>query len=323
MRCSCGFFSLPRQYAPATRGSAQPLPIRRVLGRCGPRQRSFHTVSPSRFDVVVDGQLAGADLDRGALGGLRLPELVEGPFSPMSSSLNGSSASSARASSSVTTRRTNRWPSRMMRSISFSIALSFSGVNGCCDAEVVVEAVGDRRADAEVRLRVDALDGLREHVRGRVAQDAETVRAVDRHRLDGIRLLRPSSRGLSARRSRGGRRRSGRGTGRSRRPGRTRPTEGRRQSREVSRVWFGQSLLSFGRVPRPARSGLERSRAEGRGDGRARIPAKYHWRSLPSRCRTDSRDGAHRANMLKRRASRGWGHARSRHRARHPSRGSI
>ena len=70
MRCSCGFFSLPRQYAPATRVSAQPLPIMRVLGTCGPRQRSFQTVSPSRFDVVVDRELAGADLDGGALGGL-------------------------------------------------------------------------------------------------------------------------------------------------------------------------------------------------------------------------------------------------------------
>ncbi len=52
------------------------------------------------------------------------------------------------------------------------------------DAEVVVEAVGDRRADAEVRLRVDPLHRLREHVRRGVAEDVQAVGAVDRDRLD-------------------------------------------------------------------------------------------------------------------------------------------
>ena len=47
----------------------------------------------------------------------------------------------------------------------------------------------------------------------------EPVGAVDGDRLDGIRLARPPSRGLSARRSRAARRRSDRGTGRSRRRG--------------------------------------------------------------------------------------------------------
>ncbi len=57
------------------------------------------------------------------------------------------------------------------------------------DAEVVVEAVRDGRADPEVRLRIDPLHGLREDVRRRVAEDAEPVGAVDGHRLDGIRLV--------------------------------------------------------------------------------------------------------------------------------------
>ena len=39
----------------------------------------------------------------------------------------------------------------MMRSIAFSMALRSSGVNGS-RLEVVVEAVGDRRADAELRI---------------------------------------------------------------------------------------------------------------------------------------------------------------------------
>ncbi len=69
------------------------------------------------------------------------------------------------------------------------MALRSSGRERLLHAEVVVEAVGDGRADAEVRLRVDPLHGLREHVRGGVAQDAEPVGAVDRDRLDGIRLV--------------------------------------------------------------------------------------------------------------------------------------
>ena len=49
---------------------------------------------------------------------------------PMSSSLYGSSASSSRASSSVTTRRENRWPRFWISCIFFSMALRSSGVNG-------------------------------------------------------------------------------------------------------------------------------------------------------------------------------------------------
>ena len=40
-----------------------------VRGRCGPRHRSVQTRSPVRgVEVVVDGQLAAADLHVGALG---------------------------------------------------------------------------------------------------------------------------------------------------------------------------------------------------------------------------------------------------------------
>ncbi len=55
-------------------------------------------------------------------------------------------------------------------------------------AEVVVEAVGDGRADPEVRLRVDALHRLRQHVGSRVTEDVQSVRAVDRDRLDLVGL---------------------------------------------------------------------------------------------------------------------------------------
>ena len=78
----------------------------RVVGRCGTAAQ----VLPAQLaglgvEVVVDGQLAAADLDvRAVVGGRREP------LRPMSSSLYGSSASSSRAASSVTTRRENRCP---------------------------------------------------------------------------------------------------------------------------------------------------------------------------------------------------------------------
>ena len=50
---------------------------------------------------------------------------------------------------------------------------------GLVDIEVVVEAVGDGRADAEPCLRVDALHRLREHMRGRVPEDREPVGRAD------------------------------------------------------------------------------------------------------------------------------------------------
>jgi len=54
------------------------------------------------------------------------------------------------------------------------------------DIEVVVEPVGDGRADPELGLGVDRLHRLREHVRGGVAQDVEAVGRVDRDRLDDV-----------------------------------------------------------------------------------------------------------------------------------------
>ena len=54
------------------------------------------------------------------------------------------------------------------------------------DVEVVVEAVGDGRADAQLGLGVDALDRLREDVGRAVAEDRETVGAGDLDRLDRL-----------------------------------------------------------------------------------------------------------------------------------------
>ena len=55
MRCSCGFFSLPRQYAAALRVS-ENAGMRRVVGTCGPRHRSVQIRSPvlaSRLSYMV------------------------------------------------------------------------------------------------------------------------------------------------------------------------------------------------------------------------------------------------------------------------------
>jgi hypothetical protein len=52
------------------------------------------------------------------------------------------------------------------------------------DLEVVVEAVLDRRADAELGLRELLLHGLRQHVRRRVPDDRAAVVGVGRDGLD-------------------------------------------------------------------------------------------------------------------------------------------
>ena len=55
--------------------------------------------------------------------------------------------------------------------------------------EVVVEAVLDRRADRDLRLRIELLDRLRHDVRRVVAQQLEPVRRRARHDLDARVVL--------------------------------------------------------------------------------------------------------------------------------------
>ena len=81
----------------------------------------------------------------------------------------------SRASSSVTTRRENRWPCLTISRMRFSIALEVLGVERLVDVEVVVEAVLDRRADAQLGLGEQLLHGLGQDVRGGVAQDGPAV----------------------------------------------------------------------------------------------------------------------------------------------------
>ena len=71
--------------------------------------------------------------------------------------------------------------------------LEVFGGEGGRHVEVVVEAVGNRRADAELRIGEQFLDGLGEHVGGRVTDDAAALVAVGGHRDHlGIGLRGPA-----------------------------------------------------------------------------------------------------------------------------------
>ena len=111
------------------------------------------------------------------------------PLSPISSILYGSSFSSLIASSVG-----DRPPGELLALLD---DLAHPGLDllevrrdeGHLDVEVVVEAVVDRRADAEPGLRPDVLHGLGHHVRGGVPQDVVPVGAVDGHALDLVAVL--------------------------------------------------------------------------------------------------------------------------------------
>ena len=125
----------------------------------------------------------------------------------------------------------------------FSSASRSSGVNALGDVEVVVEAVGDRRSDAELGLGEHLLHRLGQHVGRRVPDDAAARRRC-RRRPASPRHRRPASS-------------SGRAAGRRRR--------GRRRSRRLRPGWAGPR-----RGPPPQRSSRQRpgSGLLGRGWGR-------------------------------------------------------
>src|SRR6185437_15965402 len=107
------------------------------------------------------------------------------PLRPISSSLYGSSASSALACSSVTTRRENRWPCLTMAHPGLDRLQVVRGER-LVHVEVVVEAVLHRRPDAELGLREQLLHGLCHDVRRGVPQDVAAVVTGDVHRLDHV-----------------------------------------------------------------------------------------------------------------------------------------
>ncbi|CAB4733347.1 unannotated protein [freshwater metagenome] len=168
--------------APVRRGAAHQLERRDPLG--GGQVRTTAQVAPRDLavasDVVVDGQLAATDLDRGALGALRARATLEAD----QLDLVGLVLELAE--------RVGIGGDPALEALALLDDLAHRGLDlrqvigheGHVDVEVVVEAVLHRRADAQARLREELLDGLRHHVGGGVTQDVEPVGAVHGHALD-------------------------------------------------------------------------------------------------------------------------------------------
>ncbi len=154
----------------------------RVEGTCGPAAQ----VAPAALaglgvEVVVDGQRAVADLD-----GL----LVAGP-APLVDDLELVGLVLQLGAGLVVGDDPPGEALALLDDLAHALLdpLQVLGVERLGDVEVVVEAVLDRRPDAQLRLREQVLDGLGEHVGGRVPHDHPAVIAVQGHRLDLVALL--------------------------------------------------------------------------------------------------------------------------------------
>ena len=157
-----------------------------MLGRCGPRPEVLPGDLAVLRGVVVDRQLSGADLGGCALSGVcsgagAAGELDEFELERLVGELSAGLIGGHDAADETLSCADDALHL-------FRDRLDVIGRERGVDAEVVIEAVGDRRADAEVRLRVDALHGLGEDVGGGVAQDRQAILAVDRDRQDVIGL---------------------------------------------------------------------------------------------------------------------------------------
>ena len=106
------------------------------------------------------------------------------PLRPISSSLYGSSASSSRAVLVGDHAAGEALPALLDLLHLLLDGLEVLGRERLLDVEVVVEAVLDRRADAQLGLGEELLHGLRHDVRGGVAQDVQAVLGGDLDRLD-------------------------------------------------------------------------------------------------------------------------------------------
>ena len=157
-------------------GQREALPDEAGRGQVGAAAQVGPGDGAVASDVVVHGQPAGADLDRGALGArslggdeLELVGLVGQLLTPLV--LGDVAAHEALP----------LLDDPLHALLDLAQHLGGDGVDG---AEVVVEAVGDEGADAEVDVREHLLDGLRHHVGGAVAQDVEAVLAGQGDGLD-------------------------------------------------------------------------------------------------------------------------------------------
>jgi hypothetical protein len=136
-----------------------------------------HLLAAARVEVVVDGQLAAADLHDlvGVDVGLEVDQLQL-----------------VRLGLQLVLGRVDRLddaagePLRGLDDLLHALLerLEVLRGEGLLDVEVVVEAVADRRADAQLGLRELLLHGLGQHVRGGVPDDRATVLGVRGDRLD-------------------------------------------------------------------------------------------------------------------------------------------
>ncbi len=116
--------------------------------------------------------------------------------------LYGSWASSASASSCVTRAAAEGLPLLDDALHRLLERLEVLGGEGLGHVEVVVEAVRDERADAELRVGAQLLHRLRQHVGGRVAQHIEAVGLRRHHGLDCVAAADLAWRGRAVRRRR-------------------------------------------------------------------------------------------------------------------------
>ena len=152
--------------------------MRRVVGRCGPRHRSVQTRSPvfaSRLSYMVRPP---APTSVGLLGpsAARLqPDQLE--LEPLVRELGPRVVVGDRPAGE---------PLAGLDDLEHLLLDGREVLGGerPVGQEVVVEAVLDRRPDAEQGAREQVLDGLGHRVRGRVAHDREAVGRLRRHRLD-------------------------------------------------------------------------------------------------------------------------------------------
>ncbi len=171
--------------APVRRRAAHQLEGRDPLR--GRQVRAAAQVAPRHValavDVVVDGELAGSHLDARALrrnlGLARALEADQLDLVGLVLELVDRLGVGDRAP---------REPLVLLDDLAHPglDLLEVLRMEGHLDVEVVVEAVLDRRPDPQLRVGVEVLDRLGEHVRGRVAQDVAAVLAVDGHALDHV-----------------------------------------------------------------------------------------------------------------------------------------
>ena len=167
---------------PVRRRNAHQLEVAQI-----PRGRNMRTateVLPRHAvvtpDVVVDRQLAGADLDGCALGGVGRGGALD-PDQFQLVRLVGQLCARV-----VVRDHPAAEPLPLLDDLLhllLELGQILRGERGG-HVEVVVEAVLDRRADAELGVREQVLDGLREDVRGRVPDDRQTLVGRRLHRLD-------------------------------------------------------------------------------------------------------------------------------------------